>query len=71
MNRQLVFIAGGMIMTVSIISGVVITANSSADTTTQINQVDRATATDDLASLSTRFDRSDALQGWQELQVEG
>ena len=28
-------------------------------------------ATDDLRSLSTRFERPESLQGWQELQVEG
>lgn len=71
MNRQLVFVAGGIIMTASVVSGVVVTTHSSADTATEFDQVHSATATDNFASLSTRFDRPDALQGWQELQVEG
>ncbi|MBE9099204.1 hypothetical protein IQ267_06990 [filamentous cyanobacterium LEGE 07170] len=41
------------------------------DPTIATEVVQASTTTDDLSSLSTRFDRPDALQGWQEFQVSG
>lgn len=68
MKRYMALFLGGLVMAGLISAGIV----STSPVPTIATEVAQAsTTTDDLSSLSTRFDRPDALQGWQEFQVSG
>ena len=69
MKRYITLFLGGILMIILIgVGGVLVSANS-----VSANQVDnlRSARRRLHLSLSTSFDRPEALQGWQEFQVEG
>jgi hypothetical protein len=83
MKRSIALLLGGIVMAVSIGASLIMNTPNRAITeggsslrdatrttiTTEIAQ--QPTQKDDLRSLSTRFDRPETLQGWQEFQVQG
>jgi hypothetical protein len=61
MRRYLVWFLSGLIMAVGLGVGILV----------QLQPATATAAPNDLQALSTRFDRPEALQGWQEFQVAG
>ncbi len=70
MNRYFALFLGGMIATL-LSAGILVTQLQSATATETARMEVAQAANNDLQSLSTRFDRPEALQGWQEFQVAG
>ena len=67
MRRKMVLAVGSMI----IASLIVLFSPAFATEKPVTNQEMATNGDDELRSLSTKFDRPESLQGWQELQVEG
>lgn len=65
MRRRMVLTLGSMIIAAPVVSRAVVATKERGTTNFATN------STDELRSLSTRFDRPESLQDWQEWQVEG
>ncbi len=72
MKRQMMLFLTGIVMAILISMGAVVVHNPNPITANEVAQNSGVTrVNNDLRSLSTRFDRPEALQGWQEFQVQG
>jgi hypothetical protein len=68
MKRQIALASAAIAIAAMTAASIAVATN---DRTTGEEMMSNATKIDDLRSLSARFDRPEALQGWRELQVEG